>query len=356
MKVAIDRLLGSEGGLKARQISNKLDLERKPVSAFLHGNLDDYEQDDNYGWWLVGAGDIEVSLPSGWVSANAFEHHLRAAVSGCAVASLLLTFDEGCKLMFDAIARVLAVANQTIAAGQSVSLDFTASAPTRHYLNRAGFFDHLDSDVAVLPKRPKRSAAQTYQGQSEALVELASVSLDSDNSALVEDLCEKFVAQSSKDYLNAIVTMFGELVDNVREHSEARTGFAGFQKYGGRRPHIQTVVSDDGAGIATTLRTTLAEHHSRLFSMFGAQSVDTDLSLVLTAIRDGEVSRRGKGKGLGLKSSHQQSRKFDATFSVRQEEFSLVFAYEGDDLVLKQRELDLFPLRGTHICFDFFLA
>lgn len=355
-KVQLDSLLKKRGGLKARQIARELSLDRKQVSSFLHANPADYEQDEDFAWWVVGAAEVEMSLPSGWVSAHGFERLLREATSAGSVASLQIRFDEGCKLLFDAIARVLAVANHSVGSGIRVVLDFEASAPTKNYLNRAGFFDRLNGAVEVLPKRPRGSAALAYQGQSDALVELASIRLDRDNSGLVEDLCEKFVLQSSKEYLSAATTMFGELVNNVREHSEATNGFAGFQKYGGHRPHIQTVVSDDGAGIATTLRTTLAEHHTRLFSKYGAKSVESDLNLVLTAIRDGEVSRFGKGRGLGLKSSHQQTKKFDATFSVRQEEFSLTFGYQEQDLVLRGQEVGLYPLSGTHICFDFYLA
>jgi hypothetical protein len=354
MKDDLDKLLKGKA-LKGREIAKELRRDKTVVNSFLHYHSDDYEKDEEHRWRLRSR-EVSVQLPSGWVDAPSLESNLRDATSGRVITAFHFTFDPGCKLMFDAIGRLLAVANQACASGRQVSLDFTGALATKNYLNRAGFFDHLDRRVNVLPKRPKGSAAQAYQGQSDTLVELASIRLKSDNSSLVEDLCGKFVSQSSKDYLNAATTMFGELINNVREHSDARTGFAGFQKYSGRKPHIQTVVSDDGMGIATTLRTTLEQHHPRLYAKYGTRSVGADVDLVVAAVRDGEVSRFGKGRGLGLKSSHQQVRRFGATFSVRQEEFCLTFAYQGDSLVLRQREVGLFPLSGTHICFDFFLA
>ena len=86
-----------------------------------------------------------------------------------------------------------------------------------------------------------------------------------------------FIAQSQKVYLTtnryeadyivfitdskyeaAASTVFGELIGNISEHSEYQLeGFAALQKYGGKRSHIQTVISDGGKGISATLRPSL---------------------------------------------------------------------------------------------------
>ncbi|AQX56748.1 hypothetical protein B1F85_00105 [Pseudomonas syringae pv. actinidiae] len=51
----------------------------------------------------------------------------------------------GCKLMVDAAARVLALCNQLIFLGKSVSIDFTACSNTRIYLRYAPFITRVPS-------------------------------------------------------------------------------------------------------------------------------------------------------------------------------------------------------------------
>src|SRR5690606_16015517 len=108
-------------------------------------------------------------------------------------------------------------------------------------------------------------------------------------------------------------------------------------------------------GIATTLRTTLKQHHAELFRKFGEPSVGSDASLVEVAVSDGQVSRFGRGRGLGLRSSHQQAKRFGTRFSVRQETFCIEFSYRKGSLVRDKITTNLLHLRGTHNCFDLYL-
>lgn len=358
MKPEVDGLLRKHGKLTAREIAKLLGLARKEVNSFLYANLQDYTKDDEHEWALAATSELKLQLPAGWTTASDFEMALVQAHPGQPPTTSILVFEEGCKLKFDCIARLLAMANHAVRQNAKVVLDFTASAGTKGYLNRAGFFDRLAEDVVVLPARPTCSTAVTYLGQSETLMEIAEIRVDDDNVELVEYLCDKFVFYSSDDYKAAAVAMFGELVSNVHDHSEATTGFAGFQKYGGSEPHIQTVVSDDGEGIATTLRTTLEKNHPALFRKYGVRSTQSDMDLVAHAVSQGNVSRFGTegGRGLGLKSSHSSTKRFNARFSIRQQDFSLTFAYRSGKLVLVKKHPNLVPLQGTNICFDFFLA
>ena len=175
---------------------------------------------------------------------------------------------------------------------------FTDSAATKHYLNRAGFFDLLDARIDVLPKRPTVSAARRHHGKSDTLLEFDSVDPKSDNESLIEGLTNKFVSQATGEYYVAAFTVFGELVGNVVEHSETPlAGFAGLQRYRGRHKHIQTVVSDSGVGIAKTLRPSLKEHYPVLDRQFGRASVAADMGLVAAAMSRGEISRFGGARG-----------------------------------------------------------
>lgn len=77
--------------------------------------------------------------------------------------------------------------------------------------------------------------------------------------------------------------------------------------------------------------------------------------IVENVMTKGEISRHGAGRGLGFKSSREQSIKFDAKLSIRQENFSLRLEYKNGGLVNIDKQLGLVTLRGTHLCFDFFI-
>jgi hypothetical protein len=359
MQDEIDRLLSRKPLLKAREIAKELGLERKEVSAFLHAHPDRYRQDSEYRWSVAEEEELTVTLPQGWLTGGDLEAQLRNAgpvLTGPA-RRIKIVFSPKCKTMIDCIARLLALINQLIHRGKSVTVDFTNAEPTRKYLDRAGFFDNLHDDAEILPERPTHSAARRYRGQSDTLVEFGAVDPSSPNEELIEQLTNTFVQQSTADYRVAAFTVFGELIGNVVEHSGTPIpGFAGPQKYSGHKTHIQTVVSDSGLGIAGTLRPALEEHYPSLHKLFGDGSIDSNMGLVIAAMSKGEVSRFGGARGLGFKSSREQAAvRFNASFSVRQENFGLRFEYREGELVQIQKQKQLSRLLGTHICFDFYV-
>ncbi|MBK7362081.1 MAG: hypothetical protein IPJ01_07230 [Micavibrio sp.] len=185
------------------------------------------------------------------------------------------------------------------------------------------------------------------------MVEFRSINPSSTNDELIDELTNKFVQLTSDEYKVAALTIFGELIGNVFDHSQtALKGFAGLQKYKGR---IQAVVSDSGVGIAQTLRPALRNHYPSLYKLYGESSLQADMGLVKTVMKQGGISRFGGPRGLGFKSSPAQAGKFNARFSVRQERFGLDFVFKDGRLVSVKEQLELSRLLGTHICFDFYL-
>lgn len=357
MKDDIDRILLEHAPIKAKHIASKLGLTKKEVNSFLHAHPDEYRQDSEFEWSMIKG--MELFLPGTWVTGDDFERIFRKSGDflSASASNITFTFSSRCKTMIDCTAKVLALANQLAHAGKTVTLDFTNAEGTKSYLDRAGFFDHLNRGITVLPERPTESAAQRYQGQSDTLVEFDVIDTDATNDDLIERLTNKFVQQSSDKYQIAAFTVFSELIRNVLEHSNTPiSGFAGLQKYGGRRDHIQAVVSDSGMGIAETLRPALREHYPSLDKLYGQSSLQADMGLVKEALKQGEISRFGKSRGLGFKSSREQAAiKFNASFSVRQKNFCLDFIYEEGLLVEIREQTELSELLGTHICFDFYL-
>ncbi|WP_136796025.1 ATP-binding protein [Desulfosediminicola ganghwensis] len=270
--------------------------------------------------------------------------------------SVLVVIPNGCKILLIVAARLLALLNQLIYIGKKVTVDLTECASTKLFLSRAGFFDHLDDQVQVVPDRPRFSGAARYKGNSDALVEFGAIDPNEENKDLVVQLQQRFVQQSDARYEIAALTVFGELIGNVFEHSESPIfGFASLQRYVGRRKHIQTVVSDSGLGIARTLRPSLQKHHPKLYKRYKEESLESDVGLVQTALTEGGISRFGSGRGLGFESSRKQAMKFDAELTVRQERFCLNFEYKEGELVRVTPVLDLPRILGSHFCFDFFV-
>ena len=233
-------------------------------------------------------------------------------------------------------------------------IDTTACPNTHSFFSRNGFFDYLSQSVTCLPDRPVLSAAKTYRDNSDTLVELGEIAQPTQNKELVIRLGDRFVEHSSTSYFLAAKTVFSELVGNVTDHSESKIpGLAGLQVY--RPKHIQTVISDSGLGIATTLRTTLQSEHPKLYAQFSAETVENDIALVQKAFTSGEVSRFGKGRGLGFKSSREHASKEKVIIFIRQLTFSLALEYSKGQLINVYEERGLVPITGTHICFDFYV-
>jgi hypothetical protein len=343
---------------KAKDIAKELGCTTKEVNQILHYTPDVFLQDKTtFTWTLLSTNESTVTFSGNWIDCNSFETSLLSASGDIETATSITFVCEGSSFLLDALARFLALCNQLAFNNRSVTIDFTNSGQLKHYLNRAGFFDHLNEQVNVLPNRPATSTAETHKGKSDNLAELGAVTPHEDESAkdeLVIRLTNKFIALVNDKYKTAVSTIYAELTGNIQDHSEAPfNGFAGLQRYGGNSPHIQTIVSDSGVGIATSLRPSLQAHHKKLYEKYHKISVENDIALVTEVMSKGLISRYGAGRGLGFQTSRDRALKFKAKYSVRQENFSLEFIFENEKLIRVVEKKNLVKILGTRICFDF---
>jgi len=362
MKEKIIKILENSPGLTGKQIAQKLgDIKKSELNSFLYNNSDGLIQVD-WKWYLKEEYVLELSSNS-WVDEETFESDLCNA--GCLLSSssskCVIRFPEKCSILLVAGARLIALANQAVRSGKEIVLDFGKCANTKHYLNRLGFFDHLNHAVSVLPFRPSKSKAIQYQGNSENLVEIASIDLDCFDYSLPEKLTKRFAHHAGQEYYQAAFTIFAELIGNVQEHSETPIpGFVALQLYKGKRRHIQTVISDSGLGIANTLKRNLERFYPELFNKLDLLSVEGDIYLVSHALTQGGLSQFGSNpdeaaRGLGLRKTQSYAEKYDAIVTVRQPNYELKLIYKNSKLTGIKEKKELARINGTQVCFDFFL-
>ncbi|WP_322034609.1 hypothetical protein [Burkholderia sp. BCC1970] len=359
MRARIQAILEQKPGQKAKAIAAQLRTDKLEVNRILHAHKDVFVQDpETYAWSLAA---LRIDLGNHcWLGAESFENALLAAGSpldSSATNRVTFVVGEDCKILLEALARLLAISNQLASLGKVVSLDFSASRSTLTYLNRIGFIDLLRNDVQILPKRPRVSAAATYEGNSNAVVELKAIDHEDPDDGIPDLLRMSFVACAGDQYNVAAHTVIAELFGNVTEHSGATSaGFAGLQYYaGGRRRHIQTVISDGGRGIVGTLTPILKDRFPVVARKIAKSSIDPRVALLQEVFSQGGISQvEESGRGLGLKRSGQCAHKYNALVSVRQETFELKIEHVGEDIRFSHR-LDLVRIAGTHICFDFLL-
>ena len=357
MKHKIMAVLRGNASLKAKEIAREIESDRKTVNSFLHKNLDVFQKCDDFRWKLVDSSVIRIEFNGNqWVNSDRFESSL--LLSGSPLDSscdeVLFALPQDCKILLDAAARFLALSNQLCHIGKLVTIDFSDCMSTFTYFDRIGFIDQLDVRVVVLPKRPAVSKAEIYKGNSDTVVEFAAINPELNNKTIVNQLTNQFVELSDRRFEAAVFTVFSEFVGNISEHSQTPLkGFAALQIYGGKRKHIQTVVSDSGLGIVKTLMPALQSHHPDLYRLAGNNGFHQ--TLVTEVLTKGEISRFGAGRGLGYKSSREHASKFDARLSLRQTDFSVAIDYQNGQIANVDTKIDLSRIDGTHICFDFFV-
>ena len=299
-----------------------------------------------------------VEFPAHWINAGRFEAALRDSCGPHAngTKNVVFNFPVGCKIMVDGAIRLLSLANQLVSSKRQVTLNFEeGEAGTMGYLNRMGFFDHLDAEVEILPSRPAVSGAILHRGGNSMLVEIARINKKARDDELPTRLTDAISyacsGREDVDELKGAAWMiFAELIDNIFSHSATRLdGYAALQVYsGGNR--LSVAVSDSGVGIMETLRPSLRTQYPKLEAL-------SDTDLLVEVFREG-LSRHGSDRGCGLKGCAAKAIKFDATLDVRLPtqrvllkpargayEPNLAFCYEGLPLVW-----------GTHIAFAFGLA
>jgi hypothetical protein len=297
----------------------------------------------------------QIDFPPHWITAARFESAIRdgGEPHGIATYGVLCRFPVGCKLMIDTAVRLLSLVNQLAFTTRHVRLDFEeGEAGTMGYLNRMGFFDHLDPRIDVTPQRPAYSGAQLHRGGNSDLVEIARINKDHRDKGLPTRLTEALLRScgkrsDAKELEGAAWTIFAELIDNVFSHSQTPLdGYVALQAYrGGQR--LSVAVSDSGLGIMQTLRPSLHSEFPRLVGL-------SDLQLLVEVFRQG-VSRHGSDRGCGLKGSAAKAMKFKAELDVRLPGQRVLLtpargAYEANTAHC----YDKLPLIwGTHIGFAF---
>jgi hypothetical protein len=254
--------------------------------------------------------------------------------------------------MVDAAIRLLSLINQLESCTHRVRLEFDEEDGAMGYLNRIGFFDHLATNVEVLPARPRYSGAELYRGKSHELVEIARISKASKNETLPSRLttalkraCGTRIDADELD--GAAWTIFAELIDNVYSHSSTPLdGYAALQVYtrGGK---LKVAVSDSGLGIMDTLRPALKTEFPKLVTL-------SDTELVVEIFRQG-LSRHGRDRGCGLQGCGAKAIKFGAELDIRlPTNRVLLTPASGTYRANTAHCYDNLPLIwGTHICFDF---
>jgi len=246
------------------------------------------------------------------------------------------------KILIDAAVIFLSLVNQLSVAGKTVTIDFhDEDSEVMGYFNRMGFFDHVDSRVAILPTRPSYSVAQLYSKSNKSIVEI--VRIDQDDEELPGRLAD---ALKTKDVKlgKAAFTIFGELIDNVLEHSSAKIdSYAALQTY---KNGIMVIVSDSGKGLLATLRPKLPKKYKDA----------SDIEIVIDAFEKG-LSRHGRksGRGCGLTTCAKKAKQFHGKLQVRLVD-TRVNLVPSDDVYAHDTAYcyeQLLPIKGTHIAFDF---
>lgn len=351
----IQALLVNGAAIKAKKIAAQLGEVRTEVNQVLHRHKELLVQDEGYQWSLAPGNKLRVELAGNcWFTAADFERALLVASSPLesTCGSVTFVIGEDCKILLEAMARLLALSNQLIAAGKKVTLDFHACCSTLNYLNRIGFFDHLSHQIEVLPNRPVTSTATEYAGNNDGVVELKSIDPLQPDQQIPALLQNSFVSCAGDQYSVAAFTLLSELFSNVKEHSRStKAGFAGLQFYK-KSNRIQTVISDSGVGIVGTLTPVLSERYPHVIAKINGSNLDFGVALLREVFSEGGISRiSDDGRGLGLKRSGEFAQQFKAKISVRQETFELTINHSPQGIRFSHT-LNLAKIAGTHICFD----
>lgn len=357
----INIILGKSISLKARKLAHEIGVDRSELNSFLYKHTELYALNiENHEWSLVKSNELIINFPEvNWLDSETFEQSLNKAGSPLDSPANKVTFVIGAKssIMLEAASRLLALCNQLVMIGKTVTVDFSATKSTLHYFDRCGFCDRLDMAVTVLPSRPLESKAKAYKGKNENLIEFGEINPKNIDSKVVEDLQKSFIFHAGKQFSALALTVISEPFNNVHDHSNSPiNGFAALQKYQGNQKHIQTVISDSGVGIAGSLRPVLQNKYLKLEKKFSPRTIKTDILLIKEVFEKGGISQvDDDDRGLGLNRTFELAVKYNANISIRQENFELKIYYRNGVLKNFLQIENLVKILGTHFCFDFFL-
>lgn len=169
----------------------------------------------------------DIVLPPYWVNAKKLDDVMLLSKSPHSpeVVTVSFCFPEGCKIMVDAGMRLLSLANQLCLSDKKVCFLFQQGIDsTMGYLNRLGFFDHLDGSVDVLPERPKVSLASIHRGTNNDLMEIVCINRGKRDHSVPSRLADIIMHSSSSGDGGKKIglmgfTIFGELIDNILDKS-----------------------------------------------------------------------------------------------------------------------------------------
>jgi hypothetical protein len=353
----IKKILLATPGIKAKEIARKLGKEKRDINSFLYAHPNEFQADGDYGWHLKQP-ELEISFPTGWVDCKKFEELLAKKGSPLETtqSTIIFKIPQGSNLLLEVVGRLISLSNQLVMEGKFVIINFGEKNSTFGWVNRIGFFEHLDGKVQVLPGRPVFSAAQRYKRNSDAVVELGVIDPKNLDESIPERLKHVFVSHAGEKYEQTAFTVISELMGNVRDHSESPIpGFIGLQYYRNfDPPHIQTVISDSGKGIVGTLMPILPEKYPVIAHEIRTGTLEPEVALLKRVFSEGQISQSDDdGRGLGLKASKDAAAKFNATISVRQERCEVKFIYKNGEKTKFKHKSNLPLIKGTHICFDF---
>lgn len=298
-----------------------------------------------------------VELSGGWSNAAQIDWAIARARDTEAVGVTDVEFQlrAGCKLLLDGVLRLLATCNQLVGNGKRVRLVFGGGqCGVMGYIDRMGFFDHLDARVETVPDRPVVSGAKIFRGGNTGLLEIVPIAAGRRDDDLPDRLTTalRHACSARSDAValsEAASTLFSELIGNVHDHTQTN-GHVALQVYQGGSK-VQVVVCDDGPGLMGTLRPALIERSDAHVHL-------TDVQLLVEMFREG-LSRHSDAKhGQGLKDCATKAIRFRAELDVRLARQNVRLspsrgAYEPTTAHWSE---GLPLLRGTHIAFAFRLA
>ncbi|MBF4322712.1 ATP-binding protein, partial [Vibrio anguillarum] len=129
MELAIQNLLRERPNLKAKKIASILGLDRKKVNSFLYVNSSTFIQNEDYEWSLSNE-VLKVVFPvptRNWLTSAGFEEVIKQynGLWDEETTTIEMTFLGG-SFLLDSLGKLLALINQLVYAGKSISLDFCA--------------------------------------------------------------------------------------------------------------------------------------------------------------------------------------------------------------------------------------
>lgn len=358
MKAEIINLLKLSPGLKGREIANQLGQNKKDVNSLLYSEESGLFVVKDHRWYLTSSELVIRVEKTGWLRVSDFDDILcdNKDVWSPLVESVTFKFCN-CAILLGAIARILCLVNQLAMIGKEITLDFSECKESFSYLCRVGLFDELDDAVKVVPEVEDLSC---HYGQNDKVMEFVSIPANTNETDLPAKLKDSFIKLAGVEHANTAFGFIAEFINNIIEHSQTPIpGVAALQVYGKNSQNVQTVFSDSGLGILGTLRPVLEERYPKLSKEFPEGDVQSDIGLLKKVLERGRISgaddEEYTGRGLGLKLSADQAAKFDATVCVRQENFEVTLKYRNGVLYKFSYRSNLKKLKGTHICFDFYL-